>query len=778
MKMGRKGRRKSSKTREKGRKWSPELFRPWIAVPLLVFVATAIRLIPLRLRYLVGYDPYFHLAYIEYAAKHGWVNYFTHALGPWGFLMNHFHPKGMWLTPYAVHRLLGTSIPTAFKLTPVIFGVATILAVYFAVRRLYSQRAAFLSAFFLAVSFGHVFRSMADYYRGDNYALFWYSVALLFIAYGLSIPWEKWRVKKTLFYVLAGIAAGSSAAFWSAYYVGLVFLALNALFMTFYAFSFRERRFTDSLLLDVSVIVSTLWALFLGRFFNYGMFWVQNWQGKQLEKFLGMGTGPIPDVFLALMLYVFLPFLFIITPILWAARKRLGERAVGWKVPAGGMALLALIAVAAWLRYGHVISYISTGLSSFGGSAVAEMSRTGFSDLRSAYSFSLLLLPFYFLSLRRKRVQEALILSIIIPSAGMIYYWTRFLFLGSLAIALMAGIGAGEIIAEADRRKILAIAVIAVSLIAAANTYTTVRDTHQVRPIVNQNWARALGYLGNHSNEVDVVLTWWDHGDWVTYFSKRAPVAQGNPNRFVARYYLGLVNESRLLQLGVDFVTVSFDTMMKWGSVLDTAGVNGAPYALIPMWYQGIYEGYYVFSYGSYSIAAKPGKEWSVLVRAGKGVFSPEQTWVENETGPFRVSVGGRKAGNAYVYVNLKYGYAVLMSGKTFDTTFARLMFTNEYPRNYRLFYTDHGMVKVFKLVHPNVELLKENGRAILEFKNATGNQLRIYGFNDDGRLLFERTYNVTGLKNFNVPESKAVVIRYTYLSSGTVLDRGVFRVG
>ncbi len=180
--MGKKvGRKKVQK------KWRPSIFRPQVAVPLLIAISAAIRLIPFRLKYLIGYDPYFHLAYIEYAAKHGWVNYFTLALGPWGFLMNHFHPKGMWLTPYAVHCLLGISIPSAFKLTPVIFGVSTVLAIYFAIRKLYSQKAGFLSAFFLSVSFGHVFRSMADYYRGDNYALFWYSLSLLLVAYGVSV---------------------------------------------------------------------------------------------------------------------------------------------------------------------------------------------------------------------------------------------------------------------------------------------------------------------------------------------------------------------------------------------------------------------------------------------------------------------------------------------------------------------------------------------------------------------------------------------------------------
>ncbi len=572
------------------------------------------------------------------------------------------------------------------------------------------------------------------------------------------------------------MAAGSSAAFWSAYYIDIVLLLINALFVMFYAFSFSEGRFRDAVMMDLSLLVSVLWALLLGRIFNYGMFWVQNWQGIQLEKFLGIGTGPVPDVFLALILYAAVSSLFALTFILWGLRRRLRKRARGWKLPAVGTFVLAILIGLLWLRYGHMIDYLSTGLGSFGGGVVAEMSRTNFSNLRFAYSFSLILVPFYVLSLRRKRVQEALVVSIILPLAFMIYYWTRFIFLGSLAIALMAGIGAAELLGEAEKRKVLAIAVVAVAIIAVANTYTTVQHTREIKPIVNSNWAKALEYLGNHSNEVDIVLTWWDHGDWVTYFSRRAPVAQGNPSRFVARYYLGLVNRSDLLERGVDFVTVSLDTMLKWGSVLKTAGVRGS-YALIPMWYRGVYDGYYLFSNGQYSIAVMPGKEWSVLVKAGNEVFTPEQTWVENETGPFTVSVSGKKAENAYVYINLRYGYAVLMSGETFNTTFARLMFTDRYPRGYRLFYTDHGMVKIFRLVHPNVELIRKNGRDILEFTDPVGTTLRIYGFSDSGRNLFLHVYSVRGMKEFELPETDAAVIRYTYLSNGTILDRGVFRV-
>jgi len=58
------------------------LFKPKIALSLITIIALIIRLPPIRFKYLLGYDPYFHLAYIEEALKSGeWFNFFTIANG-------------------------------------------------------------------------------------------------------------------------------------------------------------------------------------------------------------------------------------------------------------------------------------------------------------------------------------------------------------------------------------------------------------------------------------------------------------------------------------------------------------------------------------------------------------------------------------------------------------------------------------------------------------------------------------------------------------------------
>ncbi|ANF22253.1 hypothetical protein [Thermococcus piezophilus] len=142
------------------------------------------------------------------------------------------------------------------------------------------------------------------------------------------------------------------------------------------------------------------------------------------------------------------------------------------------------------------------------------------------------------------------------------------------------------------------------------------------------------------------------------------------------------------------------------------------------------------------------------------------------------VNITGTTKANAYVYINLNYGYAVLMNDNSFQTTLAKLMFTNEYP-HYTLIYSDGGYIKIFKFNHPNVHVIKNDSDITLKFINATGTDLILEGFLDNGTLVFEKRYDVDGVEYFKLPSelNGSVVIRYSYLKDGTVLDRGIFRI-
>ncbi|MBP1911679.1 glycosyltransferase family 39 protein [Thermococcus stetteri] len=213
------------------------IFEPKVALSLITLIAVVFRVIPLRYKYLFGYDPYFHLAYIEESLKAGeWINFLTIAGGPWGFLIKNFHPLGLWMVPADVYKILkifGVSLYDAFRITPVIFGVLTIIFFYLTMLNFYGKREAFFSALFLSVMFGHVFRSMANYYRGDNYMLFWYSVALFGVSLALKKTRRSWRYKRFAFYLIPAFASGLAAIFWQAYYPMAHLLIATERFLSF-----------------------------------------------------------------------------------------------------------------------------------------------------------------------------------------------------------------------------------------------------------------------------------------------------------------------------------------------------------------------------------------------------------------------------------------------------------------------------------------------------------------------------------------------------------------
>ncbi len=247
----------------------------------------------------------------------------------------------------------------------------------------------------------------------------------------------------------------------------------------------------------------------------------------------------------------------------------------------------------------------------------------------------------------------------------------------------------------------------------------------------------------------------------------------------MAQYYTGLKKESDLMKAGVDYVIVSYDTLEKFGAVLETANVSSEEYALVVLNRGTTYGNMVVFSNGPYSLMAAPGKTWDVKVNLGGRIVIPKRVFIEAGGDLGEVKVSSRPTGEVYAYLNLNYRYAVIMNDKAFNTTLARLMFTDEYPGDYEQVYSDGGIVKIFRFNHSNVIVTTENSSIILKFTNATGTGIGIYGYLDNGTLVFKKWYGVKGKDEFLLPDNinGSVVVRYTYSKGKTVLDRGIFRI-
>ncbi|WP_297510644.1 STT3 domain-containing protein [Thermococcus sp.] len=765
-----------------------KILAPKFTVPIIVAVASILRLLPIRFKYLLGYDPYFHLAYIRYAVEKGeWVNFFPYATGPWGFQIRLFHPLGLWMTPAYLHKffsIFGLSLYNSFRITPVIFGVLTVAFAYLSILKLYGKRTAFLSGFFLAVSFGHVFRSMAGYYRGDNYMLFWYSVALFGTALALSKKNPRWRYRQLVLYLIPAFSTGLAAAFWQAYYPIFALVLANAILLGIGAFLIkRDRYIIDGLTLAGGTAIGALLANQIGATLGYGMVGYNRWIAKKLAEQLGIHFGTIKDVFLIFYLKYALPVALFALLALLIISKFVKEPKQRLAIIGAGTALFL------WLGFTYFDRFLNAFLGLFSSNPILETQRMSFRAWWEAYGVTGLLFPLFFLRFRKPKIADFLLLGTLTVLLPMALIWTRFLFIASLGVALASGIGLVELYDLSDslvrnigkaklKRAMSLILLLFVIGTPAVATYQGFKTSLSVKPFMNPYWENALKYLGNHSNVNDVVITWWDQGHWVTYYSMRAPVAQGEPSKWVAMYYLGLKKDSELMNLGVDYVIVSYDTVLKFGSVVETAGAP-EDYVLIPLYGRESYGSMLVFSNGPYSLMAVPGKIWNVKVNIAGRVLSPERAFVERGKVISEVQLSSQGVPGLYAYINLNYGYAVIMNPKAFRTPLARLMFTDEYPKNYRLVYSDGGIVKIFRFIHPNVVVEQGNGSIVLRFENDTGTSLGILGFLDNGTLVYKKWFNVKGKDEFILPENLngSVVVRYTYTKKGLVLDRGIFRI-
>ncbi|CAB50367.1 oligosaccharyl transferase [Pyrococcus abyssi] len=763
------------------RNW--RILEPKIALPIVVLVGVTLRVIPLRFKYLLGYDPYFHLAYIEESLKAGkWFNFFTIANGPWGFQIKSFHPLGLWMTPAYIYRFLkvfGISVQTVFKITPVIFGTLTIVFFYISLLKLYGKEKAFFASIFLALSFGHIFRSMANYYRGDNYMLFWYSLALAGIAYALRTK----GYRRLVFYLVPTLASGISSVFWQAYYPLFVFLSLNGVFLAIGSFLLdKKRNFLDSFIIILSTAFGAIIANYLGEKFGYGML---GYNRQHIVSKLGIKLGKIRDAYLFIHLHYLVPIsLGLLIILLFLSRFVKSKRAkVGIVIGLGTVSILIIL-----LKFPALRGLLGI-FDMFKSTPIMETRPTNFHDLWKAFSISIFLLPLFFLRFHPEKVktEDFFLLGLIVPSLYMLLAWARFVFVGSLAVATMAGIGLVEgyslVIQRRKSGKASRVALILLILLLIVNGAFTLKNCLSMRPLINKEWENALIWLKNNSNENDVILAWWDYGAWITYYSRRAPVAEIAPNPDVALYYLGARNRDWIMSLGVDYVIVSYYDFLKFSSIVRTASAQSG-YNLIKRYWIAVlpltssYGGILIFEGGEYKIIAKPGDIWDVRIIIGDHVVYPRGLYVEYK-GKVTESKLKYSSTDAYLYINLNYKYAILMNSETFNTPLIRLFINASKP--YELVYSDGGLIKILKLNHPNVKIRNMHNKIVFRFENATGTKLRILGFLDNGAMVFEREYSVENRTEFELPKSElpkeVEVIRYAYLKDGKVVDRGVFRV-
>ncbi|ADT85095.1 STT3 domain-containing protein [Thermococcus barophilus] len=644
--------------------------------PLLILtVALGYRIYPyFTQKYLFGFDPYVHLSVIREFLNGNIRDNLIYplSLAPYGARIN--EPLGIYYVPiliFKILKLLGLSLYDAFRITPVLFGILTIIFFYSFIAKLHGKKCAIYSVLFLAISFAHISRSMANYYRADNYAVFLFSIVLW--AFGALLQKTDFNVHTAFYIATAGIALGISCAFWGGYIALFVFV-FGILFFSLVASLLKKgkQHFYSSIYVLLSIISGGVIVFLIGPKVNYHYF--QNFS----------------KVFMYPLIFVILLFGFT----LLSLRFELSNKA---KIST--IIIMSIVAVFGVSYYNPTLfKELLTGFGYLNSSGVyrtiMELRRPTPFDLWIGFGISIFLVPFYFLHMKKNSLLF-IHLGWIIPSMYLLLNAVRFIFLASLAIAFMAGIGLVEIenimksIKFISKKASMAI-IMSIFLLTGYLSFASLKNLH---PVMDQNWENALLYLKSHSNETDIVLAWWDYGGFIQYYAERPTLTDSVYGqvmaKYVARYYLGLVPTQELKRRGVKYVIVNKELILKFGTIIRTANESGG-YLMVMLPLDYTLGNTLVFSNHNIIFVLKRDGEWLGTLQIGGRKIKISRLLVEsNDIKEVQLDKDG-----LILYANLNYGYAVVMDEKAFNTKFSQLMFRNKGD----LIYSDGGTIKIFRI--------------------------------------------------------------------------------
>lgn len=163
-----------------------------LALLSILAIAFLIRFLP-YIQYnhvLSANDPYSQLFVARFINENGLFEFFSHydfeGWYPYGRDWGGSQYLGTPLTAVIIHQLsnlIGLNIPLeeAAYISPGIFGVLTVLMVYFLGKEISGKRVGLFAAFFLSMSPGHIQRSMVGFF--DNEALGIFLMLLLFYCF-------------------------------------------------------------------------------------------------------------------------------------------------------------------------------------------------------------------------------------------------------------------------------------------------------------------------------------------------------------------------------------------------------------------------------------------------------------------------------------------------------------------------------------------------------------------------------------------------------------------
>jgi dolichyl-diphosphooligosaccharide--protein glycosyltransferase len=512
---------------------------------LLLLCATAfvLRILPLRWGVALSeFDPWVQYKEALFIIERGWggfVDFFswhdTESWYPWGRDMGRTAFPGI---PFAMAfiyltlRLLGfTPDPLELAATlPVIYGVLTVVAVYFLAKKVGGGPEAVAAALFMAVSTAHIGRTHFGWFDDESLSLPLMVAGYIFY---LTAIGEKRSLKGSIFYgVISGLFLGFMTASWGAHKFPIAFIPL---FSVLLAILGRYRR---------NILAATASA-----------FAVYTSIAVSVPK---LGPGYVFEI------TIFSGFIALFILAVFEAASRIKEAETRRLVITGvlGLSFIGFLALSALnlLRLPG-LKFLSVVLPGLRGElpivqSVAENQVPTWSIMFGDFGLALLLLPYgAYLLLKSRTTNSLFVVLFMLLSTYFASSMVRLSLIASPAVAVVAGhafanifgrIGEALSPREGQRRggerghaALAAFTPVVLLMLFLYSMMPSVLGGLQISPvdqgyqpatIINSSlparqavpdWMKALNWMRDNLPENAVVASWWDYGYWITVLGKK-----------------------------------------------------------------------------------------------------------------------------------------------------------------------------------------------------------------------------------------------------------------
>ncbi|MEM1938147.1 MAG: STT3 domain-containing protein [Candidatus Caldarchaeum sp.] len=517
---------------------------------VLMFVcslAFILRVLPLRWGVALSeFDPWVQYKEALFVIERGWAGFSeffswhdTQSWYPWGRDMGRTAFPGIPFTMAFVYFTLTFFgfRPDTLELAailPVLYGVLTVVAVYFLGKRVGGSAAGLAAALFMSISTSHIGRTHFGWFDDESLSLPLMLAGYIFYLTAIN---EKRSLRGSAFYaLLSGLALGYMAASWGAHKFPLAFVPFFSVVLALIG------RYSRRVLVSTAVAFAVYTSI-----------------AVSVPK---LGPNYIFEITISS------GFIAILILAVFEAASRIRDTqtrrmAIATVLLVSGVGFISLAALGVLGAPG--IKFLSVILPGLRGElpivqSVAENQVPTWSIIFSDFGLTLILLPYGVYRLLKTRLTEDLfIVFFLVFSVYFASSMVRLSLMASPAVAIVAGYAyaslfsrVGESIAQRQARKkkeginqvgltaltpVVVLLLIIYSLIPSALgglqgrvTLSPVDQGYQPPTIITSSfparqsipdWVRALNWMKDNLPKDAVIASWWDYGYWITIIGEK-----------------------------------------------------------------------------------------------------------------------------------------------------------------------------------------------------------------------------------------------------------------